>query len=379
MFLSNGFKADTKEELVESLGKDIMLQTVLKVRDMNLELFLELLNESLDNSGEEEHFNDNYYYSDKALNFLGTAICPLRKTFEENLADTLDKYKKETGNVLNCYLHGGHGDESHYDNIWSEKDIEKFPDIILSKGFDELYGKEFIDNLVSKGYFRSVNSRDIDEKFIEARCLDEDFTMYGAFLDVLLVDKNKLGDLPLPKTWDDLLNPIYEKNIVTMKKNKEVSTAVLLYIYKEHGIEGVEKFARNVKTVEDGPKVAKLAGTNNPGSAAIYIAPRIFAKSCVKEGLDLVIPQDGAMIYPFSMLVKKGKEKQLKVLIDFVMDDYGSDLLNSHALSLSPNLDNKDLEDFDLKWLGWDFIKSNDMFKLEEELIEVFNKIYNKK
>lgn len=379
VFLSNGFKANSKEELIESLGKDTMLQTVLKVRNINIELFLDILNEKLDNKDEENHFNDRHYNNCKHLNFLGTAICPLRKTFEENLEKVLKEYKEKTEKILNCYLHGGHGDEdSEYGEIWKETDIDKIPDIILSKGIDEFYRKEFIENLVSKGYFESVNSREIDEKFIDAGCLDSDYTMYGAFLDVLLVDTNKLGNLPMPKTWDDLLDPIYKGNIVTMKKGEDVSTAIPLYYYKEHGMEGVEKFASNVSLVEHGPKIAKLAGTNSEGSAAIYMAPMIFAKSCIKEGLELVVPEDGAIIYPFSMLVKKGKAEELKVLIDYVLDDYGLNLTKSHALSLSPNVENKSLKDFNIKWLGWDFIKSNDIYALEEEIKETFNKIYRK-
>ncbi len=378
VFLSNGFKASSKEELIDSLGKDTMLQTVLQVKGINTELFLDLLDQKLNTQEGERHFNDTYYDKEKHLNFLGTTICPLRKTFDENLERTLEEYKSTTGQTLNCYLHGGHGDDSDYENIWLEEDIDKFPDMILSKGFDDLYKKELIDNLISKGYFKSVNNSDIDKKFIEAGCLDEDYTMYGAFLDVLLIDRNKLGDLPVPKTWNDLLDPIYKNNIVTMKKGDDVSTAIPLYFYEEHGMEGVEKFASNVKTIESSPKIAKLAGTNSPDSAAIYTAPMIFAKSCVKEGLELVVPDDGAMIYPFSMLVKKGKEKELKVLIDYVFDDYGVNLTKSHALSLSSKIENKSLKDFNLRWLGWDFIKSNDISKLEEDIKSVFNNIYKK-
>ena len=378
VFLSNGFKADSKEDLINSLGEQTMLQTVLKIKNINPELFVELLNQKLDNQEEDRSFNEIYYDEDRELNFLGTAICPLRKTFDEGLEDVLNKYKNETGKTFNCYLHGGHGDESAFEDIWLEKNIDKFPDIILSKGFDDLYRKELIDNLISKGHFKSVNSKDIDHKFIDAGCLDEDYTMHGAFLDVLLVDKNKLGDLPVPKTWNDLLDPIYKDNIVTMKKGDTVSAAIPFYYYKEHGMEGVEKFAANIKCIESSPRIAKIAGTNSEGSAAIYTAPLIFAKSCVKEGLEIVIPDDGALIYPFSMLVKKGKEEELKPLIDFVFDDYGLNLTKSHALCLSSNIENEGLKDFNIKWLGWDFIKSHDMFELSDQVTKVFDQFYKK-
>ncbi|AFS78917.1 putative Fe3+ ABC transporter periplasmic binding-like protein [Gottschalkia acidurici 9a] len=380
VFLSNGFKAESKDELINLLGKDTMLQTVLKVRNINIELFINALNEKISEEEVEENFNDIYYDETKELNFLGSSICPLRKTFNDNLKETLENYRKETGKTFNCYVHTGHGDDnSKYDDIWQEKDIDKFPDIVLSKGFDDFYKKEFIDNLVSKGYFKSVNSSNIDKTFIEAGCLDEDYTMYGAFLDALLIDKKRLGDLPVPKTWGDLLNPMYRDMIITIKKGEELSTAIPLYLYKEYGEDSIKQYALNVKGIIHSPKMARLIGTNSEEAGAIYTMPLIFAKSCVKEGLELVIPEDGAMIYPFAMLVKKGKEEELKLLIDYVFDNYGLNLIQSHALSLSPNIENPTLKEHKLKWLGWDFIKSRDMGELEEHIKKEFYNVWNAK
>ncbi len=377
--LALGFNTSSKEELINLLGKNTMLQTVLKVKNINSDLFLKELEEKINNEMLEEGINNKYYNESETLNFLGNIICPLRIVFEDDLKEKLEAFEKATGKTFNCYIMPKGGDDGRYDNLWKEKDIDKFPDIILSKGFDDFYRKELIDNLVSKGHFKSINNPNIDKKFIEAGCLDEDYTMYGAFLDVLLVDEEKLEGLPIPKTWGDLLSPIYKDKIVTFETPDGISTAIPLYFYKEYGEDSIRSYAFNVKGFHSSAKMARLVGSNNPEAGAIYTMPLMFAMSCVKKGVKLVIPEDGAIVFPFSMLVKKGKEEELRILTDYIFDNYGLNLTKSHALSLSPNIENPFLKDHTIKWLGWEFIRSRDIIELGEYINEEFFKVWNKK
>ena len=59
--LALGFNTSSKEELINLLGKNTMLQTVLKVKNINLDLFLKELKEKINNEMLEEGINNKYY------------------------------------------------------------------------------------------------------------------------------------------------------------------------------------------------------------------------------------------------------------------------------------------------------------------------------
>ena len=81
-------------------------------------------------------------------------------------------------------------------------------------------------------------------------------------------DKRKLGDLPVPKTWEDLLNPIYRDKIVVfafvdgINKDSVYDDASYyphIYYYQRYGKEVVRQFGRNVVDGYHGVKMAKPA------------------------------------------------------------------------------------------------------------------------
>jgi hypothetical protein len=63
-----------------------------------------------------------------SLDFLGYVVCPLKHLFKENFETVLQKYRKETGVELRCYVPMGCGGPDPYEDIWKIDDIKDFPD-----------------------------------------------------------------------------------------------------------------------------------------------------------------------------------------------------------------------------------------------------------
>lgn len=324
----------------------------------------------------EKDFNEVYHNRNSNLNFMGSILCPLKKKVKNDLEEMLDRIKEERNIEYNCYVADGHGSlTDEYSDYWEIEDIDVFPDIIVSKGIDELYRKKLYDELIAKGYFTNANKDSLDEKFIEAGCLDDSYTMYGAFLDVLLVDEKKMDDTPLPRCWGDLLDSRYRGKIVISEKSGEISAAVALNIYREIGEEGIKRLAENTKATVPGKQIKDIIGKESEESGVIYITSYSSAKSLEGNGNKMVVPEDGAAILPFAMLVKKEKKDELKFLIDYILEEYADSISGLDGISLNKDASDNDIEGIKLKWFGWDFVRENDLVDLNKNIQSLFKQV----
>ena len=378
VFLANGFKASSVDKLIDSLGKDTMLQTVLKVKGINVDIFINMINEKSEHNSIIETTVYELYDPRLPLNVLVQTPCPTRLLLKERLTELLKSHKEETGEKINCYVVDGCGSSFKHEDVWMEEDIDKLPDIIMSKGFDVFYNKEFIDKFIRTGKFENVLEI-TNQEFSSINCLDDSYTLNTAMVDVMLVDKKRLGDIPKPKSWKDLLDPIYKDQIIASGRENIIAKGMMLYLYKEFGQEAIEQFAHNVKDIYHNAKMVKIAGTNSSEGGSIYITSLTFAKTCEKNDVSIIWPEDGANISPLSILVKKDKVKKLDVVIDCLLNDYGKMCTSINAISLNPKIKNNTPDNANYKWLGWDYIKDNDIVKFGEELQERFHKIWDNK
>lgn len=336
-------------------------------RDMNEMLFKQMINENVD---EEIEYP-------KKPNFLGYTYCPMKYTFKENFEEALSEYLKQTEDKkVTYFVPSGCGSEDPYQNLWDSADINEFPEVILGAGFKDYFREEFRIKFMGKGYFKAPQIASIRPEFEEAGMIDPDgeYLIYSVFPLVILVDKKKLGDLPMPKHWGDLLNPMYEKNITIGASHGDIHEDLLFYIYQAYGEEGVKQLAVNVKYTCHASQMIKIAGTKNSKSTAIYVAPWMFAKSCPRtEVVEIVWPTEGAIVTPLYMLVKEEGLHKYKTLWEFVVGrDYGQKSENNGFPVMNGEVTSKLPKGAKFKWLGWDFIKQNALEALKLKLLDLF-------
>ncbi len=377
LFWESGFNYSSAAELVRSLGKDTMLRTVLTVKGLNAELFINTINSMIGNGCQMEGLQYDYYNPDLPVNLLVKTACAVSEHFKEELMETVKARQKLTGEMPNVFIVDGCHAPHEFENFHDSESIDKLPDIIMSMSFDEIYDKRFIDKYVSQGYFTNV----LDARQGNGQeYMDDSYTLNAGLAMVFLIDEKKLGDLPQPKKWGDLLDPIYENSIIAFgDEAKGIFEYPLYYFYKEFGMESMEKLARNVKGIYHAAKAARMAGTNSREAGAIYYMPLTFAQLCENKGVSIVLPEDGALIIPIAFLVKKDKVKELDYLVDLVSNTYGQMCADINAAVFNASIESKIPEGTKLKWLGWDYIRSHDIPALGEKLHKEFHKTWDKK
>jgi len=311
------------------------------------------------------------------LSFFGHTYCPLKHTFKDSFEIVLNKYLLETGDTyFKYFIPSACSDSEKYDDLWKTDDIDELPEIIVGAGFGDFFNQEFIDKFVKNAYFKAVPYTGIHKTFTSAGLIDPDggYTIYSVFPLVMLIDKRKLGEMPVPKQWGDLLNPVYANNIIIGASHGDIHEDFLMYIYKEYGEQGLKMLAPNIKDGLHASQMAKLAGTNSSNGAAIYVIPWMFAKACPKtETTELIWPDDGALVTPMYMLVKKDVIESYQPFIDFLTGfDYGQKSANTYFPAANGEVDNKMPAGAEFKWLGWDYIKSQAIDELKECVMNIF-------
>lgn len=327
---------------------------------------------------------ENLLLSDESsldnLNFLGLTSCPMRQIFKDNLENVLQKYKSENNITLKCYVPSGCHHIENVEGLLDNSDIENFPDMFSSLGFNYMFRNNIVNNLMNRDYFKAPENFEIGKTFIDAGCIDPkgEYVMYSVSPVLLMIDHNKLGNLPVPTKWSDLLNPIYKDNIVIGGSEDEVYSDQVLYFYKEFGTEGIKTLAKNVKGFSHPAVMARTAGTVSSQGAAIYIIPLFFAKSCPRqENVTVIWPKDGAFISPNFFIVKKSKLKESEVLINLLTGvEFGEKCANNYYPSVNAKVDNNLPENAKFNWLGWDYMRSNNIEDIIDKTNDTFIKTW---
>jgi ABC-type Fe3+ transport system substrate-binding protein len=296
----------------------------------------------------------------------------------------LGQYTRETGLTLNCHIPMGCGHhEDDYDDIWKVENIDEFPDIVASMGFGDFFRQEFVERFVKKGYFGTAWSGSINETFEKAGFRDPDgwYTIYSVFPYVMLVDTRKLGGVPAPRYWSDLLHPQLRDNIVINGSDGLVAEVPLIYFFREHGEEGLIRLAANIRESWHPAQMTKAAASPNSRGAAVYIMPWFFAQArTMSSEVQLVWPLDGALTSPIYLLIKESKKTELKSIIDCITgSELGARSAQACFPSLNPHVDNKLPEGASFKWLGWDYVKANNLEEIKTHANDVFLDAWRRK
>jgi len=382
VFIQNGFEIFSGDEVLQNAGAILHLKIALQLKKINAEAFLKLIDDRIENVARETRLlslmqSAKIDTSGTAFRFVAHIPRPLQVTLQEELKLFLQTLQEKRQVWFNYSTGPFFLDEelSFHDCMGYEKDVDAMPDIVLAHGFG-LFNEKMIKRVVAQGVYRAFPWQPANKIMTNSGAIDVDgqFVMIAASATVMVVDCNKLHGLPVPQTWGDLLKPEYERMVVLTGHNNHINELVLLYIYKQYGTKGIAALGRSVRQYAQPPQMIKAMASNNEVSPPIYVMSNFFANMLPqREQIKVIWPQDGALIMPIFILVKANKKEAYKELVDFLTGiEIGRIFAGSNFLSAHPDVDNHLPEGASLQWIGWDFIKKNDISSLTKKLNEKF-------
>lgn len=304
------------------------------------------------------------------LDLLLYAPCPVKLAVKERIDAVAGD---AAGRPLAIHIPMGCTSVDPYDPLYQETDPERLPGIIASIGFGDFFRKGFVERFADAGLFEAVLPDAVHPMLADLVDPKGRYVVYGLTPYVFMIDSQRLGDVPPPKRWADLLDPRYRGQINMCGDGDDMADAVLISVFKDHGMEGIKRFAANTRGLMHSSRMAKSGGAPNAGG--VYILPYFFAETSKQPAhMRMIWPEDGAAASPLYFLAKRSERERLGGLIDFFRRGFGEIESARWFLPLGGPMPESLPEGARVKWPGWDFIDGNDVTGLRDELNAAFGR-----
>lgn len=300
----------------------------------------------------------------KDLHLLAYVACPIKQIVCDHVDATAEAYRKAQV-PLRLHIPMGCRSDDPYENVAAAASVDDLPAVIVSMGFGDFMTPSFFRRFVAPGFFATAQPAPVPPAFVTAELVDPQgwYTIYSVWAHVLLVDTYRLGTIPVPRSWADLLHPRYAGQIVSDgAHDQRFAPTVLLQYYKDHGEAGLRRLASGIREAVHPAQIVKSAGSSDSRAAAISIVPWSFAR--VREWpahLRVVWPEEGAIASPLYALVKANAgEPEKTIARTLVGAELGQQCARAGFPSLNADVDNLLPPAARFRWLGWDYIRKHD-------------------
>ncbi|WP_300390319.1 ABC transporter substrate-binding protein [Fusobacterium sp.] len=377
-FELKGFKNLKDENILKIMG-NLTLKSVLLTKKIDTKIFVEFLNEYIDNSRKNVDITMvEKEITSQEISVMGLLPCPIRipllegfnKFLEEN-SELKVKYELKAASAGLDWLK---------EDVIRANHPEKLADIFISAGFDLFFEDKLMGKFKKEHIFKDITgieryNRDFQNDEISLKDPDGDYSMLGVVPAIFLVNRDMLGDREVPRSWKDILKPEFKKSVSLPISDFDLFNSILVNINKNYGEEGIEKLGKALLQNLHPAQMVK-SDKLKENTPTVTIMPYFFTKMIKEDGPMIPIwPEDGAVISPIFMLTKKEKEEKIKKIVNYLAGEEVGKIFSHQGLfpTVNPNVDNR-LEDKKFMWCGWDYIHNNNIGEILEKCKSIFFK-----
>ena len=374
VFAAHGLEGLISEDGLRVLAPFLTLGTALRSREIAVESFLRLLTEAVATDQVLEAPGLADIRKAGELTLLALMPCGLKVPFGRVLSSFLEDLKKREGLAITYAVEGNLNQElSYYPYVDTIETVDELPDIIVSADFNSFYYHSFYKRFVEPGHLVGYGRVNPSEAFAAAGLPDPkgEYFLFGVNPLVLVADLDQVGDRPLPTCWADILEPIWSRDI-TLRGNADFFChAVLLPIFQAGGNEALLQLAPNVRQGLHPAQMVKLIDSGQGG--ALYVMPEFFAHRVKNQSrIKIIWPTDGALASPVTLQVKREKVAELKPVLEWLTGPELARALVGARFPVPHAEIEGELQHAPLKWLGWDWLRQNDIREVNAGIDRIF-------
>ena len=312
------------------------------------------------------------------LSISGLLPCPVRIPILEQVSELARTLEAEQGQTLGWSLAAASvGVDGLNEQLARVQDADDLPDVFICAGFESFFDRKNFARFKDRDVFVDLAPEGQNACFGDLQLRDPEghFTMVGMVPAVFLVNKNQLGDDPVPRTWEDVLHPRFKNRVALPVGDFDLFNGMLLTLHKRYGEDGIRALAGNMlASLHPSQTVGRFSG-KQPEQPTISIIPYFFSRMALKSKvIETVWPEDGAIICPIFLLVKKSSLPAAEPVARLFLSQEVGEVLAHRGLFpvLNPMVDNRLPDDAQFSWLGWDYIRENDLGQLIPRLEALF-------
>jgi hypothetical protein len=302
------------------------------------------------------------------------SVWPLafQSAFKKLFAKTFPQY---TGNGDGSVIFTG---SVNYNNILYQRierltSTDQLPDILITYDFNTIYHRGFKRCLFNNRNFETLDfpmhSIYSNTNFKHPSKL---IGMLASDALVMVIDRSKFEKKQAPREWYELLNHSLTNGIVLCGDRDYFCNTFYYHFVKNYGFEALKALYNNTLARIHPEEMLQSIHDGNTLEASVYVMPYSYAKNIqIKFDYQIIYPEDGAMLIPIQMLVKKGTYEKNEDIIRFLTgEQLGAKLEQYGFIATNPDTC-KQYPGTKLNWIGWDFIENGDLYKTKEKIREM--------
>lgn len=370
LLVSLGFPSLKDEQMRQSMGSSITIFDALKMKGIPIETFVDELKSKIK--------ENNPIKREGALTIQGVLPCPVKVPLEEAFEKFL--MDKDLDYPVDYELKSASMGIDWIKDTLEHKTKEDIPDLFISAGFDlffdeKLFGHYKAENLFEDFMPYDTYHEDFNNETMNLKDPKGQYSIVSVVAAVFLVNEKELGKRKMPTSWEDILHEDFANSVSLPVGDFDLFNAILLNISKLYGDEGIIKLGRSMQKSMHPSEMVKshMKLLERP---SVTIMPYFFTKM-VKEGGPMVAvwPKDGAIISPVFMLSKKESKDKVKPFVDFFASKEIGEIMshNGRFPSVHPEVDNRIPKENTYMWLGWDYLKDQNISQLIKDAEALFN------
>ncbi len=386
VFVANGFQPLANEKMRKLMGKTISLEMACKSKKVNLEIFTEKLIEAIEQNRNsvDSTLITKKENLDADIKLEGILPCPVRVPLLEGFNTWIEENKEILQLNIEYDLKSAHMGVSWLREKVESGNEDSLADLYLSAGFDLFFDKNLMGKFKEDGVFEDITdleklNEDFDNEELDLKDPERHYSILGAVPAVFMVNTEELRGRDFPKSWEDLLKPEFEASVSIPTMDNDLFNAILLNIYKKYGEEGIRKLAKaQFRSMHPAEMVKSHIRKNNSTVPTVTIMPYFFTNMVRPDSpLKTQWPEDGAIISPIFLLAKKKTKEKTKAVVDYIFSREVGELLSNNGKfpTTIPGIDNKLSPEQKFIWLGWDYIKSNNIGGLIDKCMKLFYEV----
>lgn len=386
VFVANGFEHVGDESKRTAQGKMVTLAQAVQMKGKDLDSFVKLLENAVQENKKIEDVTldsvepeSEIFPNHGDIRVAGLLPCPVRipmlEAFDKLSKSITEKSGKSIGMRLAAASIGADALDAGMNSIETEADL---PDLFLSAGFEAFFDSKNMARFKNKGVFTD-RSWDTHNQLFDGYDLKDPnghYAMLAVVPAVFLVDKTQLAEgEDVPRTWEEILSPRFEGKVAMPVGDFDLFNGILLTIYKYYGTEGVEAIGRNLLAGMHPSQAAGRFAPRGGKGPLVSVIPYFFSRMAqFNPDAEIVWPEDGAVISPIFMLLKDSSPEEAVELADFFTSKEVGEILSHRGLfpSCHPEVENQVPEKAPFMWLGWDFMRDNDLGELIPQVNDIF-------
>ncbi|WP_025689822.1 ABC transporter substrate-binding protein [Paenibacillus zanthoxyli] len=308
---------------------------------------------------------------------LAMLPCPLKVPIEETFLHQQSSGLWTDLDPEELEFEGNANQSDFYKTVNEFQSADELPDIVITPGISSFFHRDFRTRFLDQDVFADTAGYAPNERFAEIGMQDPTgrVTLMCVNPLVIVADTARLGDTPEPRSWSDLLNPVYRKQVTMRGHNGTFCETVLLTLGEKLGEDILTGLGRSVRQGLHPGQMAKLAGTDNEAGTALYVMPYFYANMIRKQDkINIIWPEEGAIASPVFLLAKKNATEGGRRLASFFTSEETAQLCEQ-AFFPSPHPSAASgLTQRKLLWMGWDLVWNSDIQAKTDAVNAAFNK-----